>query len=124
MKCIKKNCSEEYANFDTYNQKFAQQISQVNFDFLDKKISFSESKKRIERLTLEMLSHQSRIKLGECQLKHCYNNTHKMIKKDLQTYKKQLEGKLALVKKLTKMLDKKLTTKKILKYEVEKYKKL
>ena len=45
MKCIRKNCSKEYANFDVYNQKFAQQIRQVNFDFLDKKISFAESKK-------------------------------------------------------------------------------
>ncbi len=70
MKCIKKNCSEEYANFDTYNQKFAQQISQVNFDFLDKKISFTESKKK----------NRNAITSGECQLKHCYRNTHNMIK--------------------------------------------
>ncbi len=72
MKCIRKNCSKEYANFDVYNQKFAQQIRQVNFDFLDKKISFAESKKRIEKLTQTMLAHHSRIKLGECQLKHCH----------------------------------------------------
>ncbi len=50
--------------------------------------------------------------------------TLSLIKKHLQTYKKQLEGKLALVEKLTKMLDKKLTTKNILKYEIEGYKKL
>jgi len=113
MQCVAKNCKKQRAEIQKKQKQYIADLMKL----LNSKSQDKE--KKAKALTLKMYKCNERMKLIECQLDKCYNQTEKMIKSTIASILKTPNSPMYKVaKKYEKIFKKGITPKKLLEYDI------
>lgn len=79
-KCITKHCKLQKDELAKQQNKYMDDLIKIGSD---KGTTNSEKKKKLKNTTLKLYKCNERMKLIDCQLKNCYKETDKLVKKTI-----------------------------------------